>query len=176
MTRFRIYKIAWPPQDKNLGGKGASNQRHILRDRRPSAAAYPACWAMGTRNWNSGRWGKKYFVLGQLEQPRNEKPKHLTKEAPFHLYCTLWVPIHLSCSFNSQQATLQVTFKMKIFCIGFYESYPSTLPIEPFPERIEHHEDHARLLFGSHKTFPIIWIGKPAPRYNVRLRVERWQV
>jgi hypothetical protein len=29
----------------------------------------------------------------------------------------------------------------------------------------------ARLLFGSHETSPIIWIGKPAIHYE--LRVER---
>jgi hypothetical protein len=28
--------------------------------------------------------------------------------------------------------------------------------------RIEYKEAHARLLFGSHETSPIIWIGEPA--------------
>jgi hypothetical protein len=34
------------------------------------------------------------------------------------------------------------------------------------PERIEYKEAHAPLLFllfGSHETSPIMWIGKPAP-------------
>jgi hypothetical protein len=31
------------------------------------------------------------------------------------------------------------------------------------PERIEHKEAFTRLLFGSHETSPIIWIGKPTP-------------
>ncbi len=33
--------------------------------------------------------------------------------------------------------------------------------------------EHARLLFGSHETSPIIWIGKPAPAMQCKLRVER---
>jgi hypothetical protein len=40
---------------------------------------------------------------------------------------------------------------------------------------IKHWEAHDRLLFGSHETSPIIWIGKPAP-VLVKLIVERWQV
>ncbi len=62
----------------------------------------------GHRNWNSVQWGKKYFVLGRLEQPRQNKkllywhakPNKPTKKGP-PCICTLWVPIHLS--FNSQQ-------------------------------------------------------------------------
>jgi hypothetical protein len=37
-------------------------------------------------------------------------------------------------------------------------------------------EAHARLLFGSYKTLPIIWIGKPTPAIQCYLRVEIWQV
>jgi hypothetical protein len=51
----------------------------------------------------------------------------------------------------------QVTFKAKRFCIAFYESYPYT------HKGIKYLEAHTRLLFGSHETSPIIWIGKPAP-------------
>ncbi len=36
----------------------SGNQRHILRDRRPSTIACPACWAWGQRNLNSLRRGK----------------------------------------------------------------------------------------------------------------------
>jgi hypothetical protein len=35
---------------------------------------------------------------------------------------------------------------------------------------------HNRLLFGSHETTPIIWIGKPAPAKQCKLRVERRQI
>ncbi len=42
------------------------SQRYTLRDSRPSMATCPACWAMGTKEL-------KYFVLGRLEQPRQNK-------------------------------------------------------------------------------------------------------
>ncbi len=64
------------------------HQRHIQRDRWPSTAASPVCWVMESKGWNSVRWGKKYFVLGKLEQLRQDKnpfylldkPKEPTKE------------------------------------------------------------------------------------------------
>jgi hypothetical protein len=67
-------------------------EMHILRDRRPSTAACPACWAMWTKElkYCIVRWGKKYFILGRLEQPRqpkqfffqHDKPNEPTKEGP----------------------------------------------------------------------------------------------
>ncbi len=59
-------------------------QRHILRDRWPSAAVCPACWAIGTIVYS------KYFVLGWPEQPRlnkdrlyrHDKTNKPTKEGP----------------------------------------------------------------------------------------------
>ncbi len=58
----------------------------------------------GHTNWISVRWGKKYFVLGWPEQPRQDKKslvqaRRAQRRTPF--ICTLWVPIHLS--FNNQQ-------------------------------------------------------------------------
>ncbi len=35
--------------NKNDSQHGVSDQRHILRDRRPGTAACPACWATGTK-------------------------------------------------------------------------------------------------------------------------------
>ncbi len=52
----------------------------------------------GRINWNSVRWGNKYFVLGSPEQPRQ---RNQPRKDPFPFICTLWVPIHLS--FNGQQ-------------------------------------------------------------------------
>ncbi len=48
----------------------------------------------GQMIWNSERWGKKYFVLGRLEQPRqdkkllflHDKPNKQTKEGPLLFY------------------------------------------------------------------------------------------
>jgi hypothetical protein len=67
-------------------------QRHILQDRRPSTAACPACWAMGTKEVKkcTSTVRKKYFVLGRLEQPgqnknllyRHDEPNKPTKEGP----------------------------------------------------------------------------------------------
>ncbi len=60
------------------------------------------------RHWNSVWWGKKYFVVGRLEQPmqnknllyRHDKPNKPTKEGPFHLY-SLSPHAFTYCSFNS---------------------------------------------------------------------------
>jgi hypothetical protein len=48
----------------------SDDQRHILRDRRPSTVACPACWAMGTKELKLSTVRKKKFVLGLLKQPR----------------------------------------------------------------------------------------------------------
>jgi hypothetical protein len=67
------------------------NQRNTLRDRRPSTAASPpAAGPMGTRELKKCTMRKKYFVLGRLEQPRqnknlldlHDKPNEPTKERP----------------------------------------------------------------------------------------------
>jgi hypothetical protein len=60
-----------------------AHQRHTIRDRRPSTAACPACWTMGTKvlKKKTGEDGeqqrhireKQYFVLDRLEQPRKNK-------------------------------------------------------------------------------------------------------
>ncbi len=62
---------------------------------------------MGTNEYKYYTVMKKYFLLGELEQPRqnenllwrHDKPDVHQGRTPF--ICTLWVPIHLS--FNSQQ-------------------------------------------------------------------------
>jgi hypothetical protein len=61
-------------------------QRNILRDRRRSMPACPACWPI--RDKCTVR--KNYFVLGRLEQPRqdqnllycHDEPSKPTKEGP----------------------------------------------------------------------------------------------
>ncbi len=66
-------------------------QRHILRDRRSSTAACPACWATGTNELKLCTARKKYFELGRLGQPRqdknilyqHDKPNESTKEVNF---------------------------------------------------------------------------------------------
>ncbi len=92
-TKFSCHLHTFPTTVK-------ASQRHILRDRWPSAAVYPTCWAMGTKEvkYQSVQWGKKYFVLGRLEKPRQAQWTNKGK-TPF--ICTLWVLIQLS--FHSQQ-------------------------------------------------------------------------
>ncbi len=48
-------------------------QRHMLKDRRPSTAACPACRATETQELNICTARKKNFVLGWPEQPRQNK-------------------------------------------------------------------------------------------------------
>ncbi len=81
----------WARETQGRGGPADSkNQRHIIRDRRPSTAACQLAGRWGQRNWNSVRWGKKYFVLGHLGQPRqnknllyrHDKPREPTKKGP----------------------------------------------------------------------------------------------
>ncbi len=63
-------------------------ETHTKRDRRPSTAACPACWAMGPKHWNSAWWVKRYFALGRLEQTKagqkylyqHDEPDELTKD------------------------------------------------------------------------------------------------
>jgi hypothetical protein len=82
--------------------------RHTLRDRRPSKAAYPACWAMwGQRNCYSVQWGKK-ICTGPTRAVRAEQKSLVqavqaqwTNQETTTLNCPLWVAIRLS--FNIQQ-------------------------------------------------------------------------
>ncbi len=65
-------------------------QRHILRDRRPSTATCPACWAMGTKKLRKCTANKKIFCAGpfraaKAEQNllyRHDKPHEPTKKGP----------------------------------------------------------------------------------------------
>jgi hypothetical protein len=51
-----------------------SNQRHILRDRRPSMTACPARWAMGTKELEVVHGSeKKIFSIGPTKKPRQNK-------------------------------------------------------------------------------------------------------
>ncbi len=69
----------------------------------PARLPAQLAWRWGQRNWNSVRWGKIYFVLGRLEQPRqNKNPLYRHRQAqrtsqrsaPF--ICTLCVPKDLN--------------------------------------------------------------------------------
>ncbi len=71
------------------------DQSHTLGDSfRPSTAACPACWAMGTNELKYCMMRKKYIVLCRVEQPsqnknplcRHDKPNKPTKKGPFHLF------------------------------------------------------------------------------------------
>ena len=70
---------------------GAVPEAHtVLKDRRPSAAACPACWAMWTKELKQCTVRKTYSVLGRLEQQgqnknllyRHDRPNKPTKEGP----------------------------------------------------------------------------------------------
>ncbi|MFN9899244.1 MAG: hypothetical protein ACK55Z_10725, partial [bacterium] len=72
----------------------STEQRHTVRDRRPSTAACPACWAIGTKKLKKCKVREKYAVLGRLEKPRQNKKTlvpaqqaHRTnqRKGPFHL-------------------------------------------------------------------------------------------
>ncbi len=84
------------------------SQRHIPRDRRPSTAACPACWAVGTKELKQYQARKKIFCTGPTTAVKAEKKSLVparqalrTNQGRTTFICTLWVPIHLS--FNSQQ-------------------------------------------------------------------------
>jgi hypothetical protein len=63
---------------------------HIIRDRRPSTEACPACWAIGTKALKKCTVRQIYFVLGRLEKLRqnknllyrHDKPYEPTEEEP----------------------------------------------------------------------------------------------
>ena len=77
-------------------------ETHTKRDRRPSTAACPSCWAMGQMHWNSVWWEKKYFALGRIEQTKAGQKSlapalqaQPTSQGRTPFICTLWVPITL---------------------------------------------------------------------------------
>jgi hypothetical protein len=67
-----------------------TNQRHTLTDRPPSTAAFPACWAMGPKEFKLCMVRKKYYVLeptraaktGQKSLVQTDKPNEPTKKGP----------------------------------------------------------------------------------------------
>jgi hypothetical protein len=78
------------------------DQRHILRDSRPSTTACPACWAMGTDklklNYHTVR--KNYFILVRPERPKAEQKSLVPalqaqqiNQGRTSFMCTLWVSI-----------------------------------------------------------------------------------
>ncbi len=86
-----------------------STQRHVLRERRPSATACPDCWAMETQKVKKcAVRKKKYFVLGWLEQLRQDKnllhrhdsPMNQPMKEPFNLY-TKSLPFASVSTFSS---------------------------------------------------------------------------
>ncbi len=81
-------------QNRNLcSSKGRVNdQRYILRVRRPSTAAYPACWAMGTRREQPSQ--NKVFLY------RYGKPNEPTKEGSLSI---VLFESPFTSVFNSQQ-------------------------------------------------------------------------
>ncbi len=93
---FSIFYMPWIfgqiglfcPTRSEPGPNQTHHQRH--RDRRPSTTACPGWWAKGTNKVKIVQWGKLYFVLGWLKQPkkdksllyRHEKHNDPTKEGP----------------------------------------------------------------------------------------------
>jgi hypothetical protein len=86
----------------------STNQRHILRDRRPSTTACPARWAIGTKELKQCTMRKKIFLdwadwssQGWTKISCNGTTSPMNQPGRSSFMCTLWVAIHLS--FNSQQ-------------------------------------------------------------------------
>ncbi len=65
---------------------------------------------IGQMNWNSVRWGRKYFVLGVLVQLRQDENLFYWHEEPKRspLTCTPWALIYLS--FNCQKGPPLLSF------------------------------------------------------------------
>ncbi len=80
-----------------------SNQRHILRNRRPSTAACPAFLAMGDKGIEIVYDEKKISYTGaaKVEQkslvPARQAKR--TNQGRASVNCTLWVPIHVTVIF-----------------------------------------------------------------------------
>ncbi len=81
-----------------------SDQRYILRERRPSTAACPACWAMGTKEL---KFCTRPTIAPMEEQNllyRHEKPNEQSEEGP-HRLNTLSPHLHTSVTAVSIGAT-----------------------------------------------------------------------
>jgi hypothetical protein len=78
--------------------------RHILRDRRPSTTACPACWAMRKKEFEIVYGGEKLFYTGLTRAAKAERKSPVlarqTNQKRTPLIYTLWVPIHFR--FNGQ--------------------------------------------------------------------------
>ncbi len=114
-----------------------------LRDRRPSTAACPACWAMGTKELKLCTARKKRFLYwadkGSQDRtkisctgttsPTNQPRKDL-------FYCPLWVPIHLS--FNSQQGPPLVSLgsRMCKLCTSIYKTSGTSMNVWMSTEKV----------------------------------------
>ncbi len=107
-----LSKQAWQAVVPGLAMSPVSGCTLRQRDRQPTttSTACPGCWthwAMGTKNLKkSVRWGKQYFVLGWLVQPRQDKilfywGAQQTNQGWTPFIFTPRVPLCLS--FNSQQ-------------------------------------------------------------------------
>ncbi len=88
------------------------DQRHTLRDRRPSTAACPACWAMGDKRIEILYDKKKIYCTVPSRAAKSEQESLMlarqaqqTHQERTPFICTLWVPIHLSFN-KSAGATL----------------------------------------------------------------------
>ncbi len=90
---MRIVKNFYACQSKMFFNNG-ENRRHTFRDRRPCTTASQVAGRCRHINWNSVQRGKKYFVLGWVEQPRQNKvsctgtmsPTNQPRKDPVHLY------------------------------------------------------------------------------------------
>ncbi len=92
---------------------------HILRDTRPSTAAWPARWAMGTKELKLCMVRKKYFILGRLQQPRqnksilyrHDKPNKPAKEGPlsFVLFESPFIPVSTVSRGHPSVISLHIT-------------------------------------------------------------------
>ncbi len=114
--------------------RGGPCQRHILKERRPITTTCPVPILQGDggqMNWNSVRWGKKYFGTGPTRAARAwQRSLELARQAqqikqwrtPFIciicIICTLWVPIYLS--FNSQQSMIDTLISLRIISTYSY--------------------------------------------------------
>jgi hypothetical protein len=117
-------KLVKSPTNKcHAFGREISTKRHILKERRPSATACPDCWAMETNKVKKcAVRKKKYFVLGLLEQLRQDKnllnrhdsPMNQPRKDPFHLWTI--IP-HLT---QFQQSAVSVSTPQSPLGTGFF--------------------------------------------------------
>ncbi len=105
------------------------DQRHFSRDRWRGTTACPACWAMGDK-WSEIVSGeKKYFVLGRLEQPSQDKKfgslAFLSFTTPFFLLQAFISDTRLSL------LVAQFSFQLTIFFLCNKAELSSLLPNFP---------------------------------------------